>query len=145
MTGIPTYHECQLRCKERTDPPCSGIEWYDGGWGGSQCKHIIGTLRATQGSVTAGGEARRWHDAKCFARNGVCTEPGMEGYDGPNGDRAELCTVHARAAYESGAGGCKQDHTANDGKEEDFETVGGRSACPRATSTARICLHRNRH
>ena len=60
--GNASRSSCQSECDKK--PECSAIEWYDGGWGGSKCKLMLGTTPSTTSK-----QGNRWQDAECFIKN----------------------------------------------------------------------------
>jgi len=59
--GNASRGACQELCKARAN--CSAFEWYAGGWGGSNCKLMLG------GAPSAKGQSgSRWQDAECHVK-----------------------------------------------------------------------------
>merc|ERR1719499_1195760 len=61
ISGSNSRDACVSECMANDD--CSAIEWYQSGWGGSNCYLMLGDIPSTQGFVGV-----RWRDAECHVK-----------------------------------------------------------------------------
>lgn len=65
INGKDSLNSCLGACAK--NPKCSAGEWYNKGWNGSKCYHIL-TGFAKDRAVKA-DTGKRWRDAQCFTRS----------------------------------------------------------------------------
>jgi len=65
MKGITDLNTCLAQCA-RNHTKCSAVEYYEKGWGGDKCFHILqglGKMKAAKGK-----EGKRFRDSTCYVR-----------------------------------------------------------------------------
>jgi len=66
MNGSWDLNKCLAECA-RNHTKCGAAEFYEKGWGGARCYHIL-TGIAGSNKASKGSPGKRWRDATCYVR-----------------------------------------------------------------------------